>query len=133
MALRVLPSLERLIVEYLRGVAEVQALVSQRVSLSLPSSPTYPLVSILLVSGEERVQRHLDAATIQVDVWGGTREQADVLARTVRAALLEMPRAHDTATVTAVLTLVAPRWLPDELAVPPRPRYTADYQIVYHP
>jgi hypothetical protein len=133
MTLRVLPSIERLVVEYLRGSADVQALVNQRVSTALPTSPTFPLVSVLLVSGEERVQRHLDAATIQVDAWGGTKDQADLLARTVRAVLLEMPRAHDTATVTAVITLVAPRWLPDETSEPSRPRYTADYQIVYHP
>jgi hypothetical protein len=92
----------------------------------------YPLASVLLVSGEERVRNHLDAATVQIDAWGDTREQADTLARTIRAVLLEMPGQHQGGVVTAVITLVAPRWLPDETVEKPRPRYTMDMQIVYH-
>jgi hypothetical protein len=133
LALRVLPSVERLVVEYLRASTDVQALVNQRVSTSLPSSPTFPYVTLLLVSGGELARNHLDVVTLQVDAWGGTREQADVLIRTVRAAMLQMPGVHDGAVVSAVVTLVTPRWNPDDTVEPPKARYTCDMQVVLHP
>jgi hypothetical protein len=126
LALRVLPSVERLVVEYLRASTDVQALVNQRVSTSLPSSPTFPYVTLLLVSGGELARNHLDVVTLQVDAWG-------VLIRTVRAAMLQMPGVHDGAVVSAVVTLVTPRWNPDDTVEPPKARYTCDMQVVLHP
>jgi hypothetical protein len=129
-----MPDVERMVVLYLRASSDVQALISQRVATELPASPTWPMATVTLISGEERLRLQLDAQRIQVDAWGGTKAQANLLIRTLRAVLLQMPSVtHDAGIVSMVHTLVGPQWLPDDTVNPARPRYLADFEIVVHP
>ena len=133
MPLRLLPDVERAVVQFLRASSDVSALVSQRVSTELPGSPTYPYVTVRLITGAEIIREHFDAQQIQVDCWADSKASAALLARTVRAAVLTMRSAtHDQSVVTQVVTLTTPSWLPDTEVTPPRPRYTFDVQVFIH-
>lgn len=134
MVLRLLPDTEALLIEYLLAHASVAALVGSRVSTELPASPTFPCLTMTLVSGSEIVRQHFDESLVQLSAWADTKVSASLLIRTARAAMLEAPDAeHDRGVVTAVRTLVAPRWFPDDSVVPPRPRYLSDLGVFVHP
>lgn len=134
MALRLLPDIEALLVEYLKAHASVTAQVAQRVSTELPRSPTFPLVSLNLVTGSEIVREHLDESVVDVFAWADEKAPANLIIRTVRAALIEAPSApHPRGVVTSVRTLVVPRWFPDDTTPRPRPRYHASFGVTFHP
>lgn len=133
----VLVDVERLVVLYLREHSDVQAQVAQRVSTEIPTSPTWPLVTVLLLGGEEGSHGWLNAPTVQLDSWGpdGATGKATALtvARTVWAAMKAMPGVRQGGVVSHVETLSLPRWLPDDEVTPPRPRYSQDARIYVHP
>lgn len=132
MAVRLLPSTEVLVVAHLKASADVTALVGVRVGTELYAGAD-PAVWITMVTGDERVRRHLAAAIIDVRSYGGTKAQADVLTRTVHDVLHQMPGTHAQGVVSGVRCLTLPSWLPDEGFTPPRPRYVGSYEIVAHP
>lgn len=130
--IRLLPDVEALTVNRLRASADVTALVGQRVGTTLYDGLT-PALKVTLVSGDERVRDHLDAPRVQVDAYGGTKADANDLARTARAALVAVSGAFAEGVVTAVRTLVTPWWNPDSGFEPPRPRYSFDVELTVHP
>lgn len=135
MPVRTLPDVEAVVTAHLRASAEVQDLTgggAPRVGTELYAGDTAAL-KVTLISGEERLARHLDAARIQLDAYGGTKAQARTLIATARAVLVEMPSTHAGGVVTDIRTLVTPWWNPDTGFEPARPRYTADLEIVLHP
>lgn len=131
MPLRIRPDVEALTVAYARSRSEVQAApFGGRVGTALQA---FPCATVTLLGGLERVRRHLYWSTIQVDTWGGTKEEARLFAAVLEAVLLEMETVtHARGVVTAVDTLRTYAWLPDETYDPPKPRYSADYQIAHH-
>lgn len=134
MVLRLLPDTEALTVAYLTSHASVAALVGSRVSTELPAEPIFPCLTVALITGTEVVREHFDQALVQALAWADTKVAANLLIRTARAALLAMPDAdHDRGVVTAVRTLVGPRWFPDDSVSPPQPRYHADFGVWLHP
>lgn len=132
MAVRLLPSTEVLVVAHLKASADVTALVGARVGTELYSGGD-AAVWLSLVSGDERVRRHLAAQVVDVRSYGGSKAQADLLARTVHDVLHQMPGSHAQGVVSAVRCLTLPSWSPDEGFTPPRPRYLSSYEIVAHP
>jgi len=40
---------------------------------SIPNSPTWPIVVVMRAGGFAAVHRYLDAARLQIDVWGGAK------------------------------------------------------------
>lgn len=132
MAVKLLPSSEVLAVAHLKASPDVAALVGTRVGTELYAG-TQPAVWVSLVTGAERVRNHLVAPALDVRSYGGTKADADLLARTVHAVMLDMPGVHPTGVVTDVATLSLPFWLPDEGFTPPRPRYLGTYSVTLHP
>lgn len=132
MAVRLLPSAEVLLVAYLKASPDVTALVGTRIGTQLYAG-TDPAIWLSLVTGSERVRNHLVAPVLDVRSYGGTKGQADVLARTVHAVLHDMPGSHAQGVVTDVATLTLPSWLPDDGFDPPRPRYVGTYALTVHP
>ena len=133
MAVRLLPSAEVLAVAHLRSSADVSAIAGTRIGTELYAGSD-PAVWVSLVSGEERVRNHLAAPVMDVRSYGGTKGQADLLARTVHAVLHAMPEtSHAAGVVTGVDTLTLPFWLPDDDFSPARPRYVGTYQLYVHP
>jgi len=86
---------------------------------SIPTNPTYPLITVQRIGGFSPVREYLDAANIQVDVWGGTKSQARDIAATARVSLLGLAGTMVTTPVTAWVSAVedsqALTWLPDQL------------------
>lgn len=132
MAVRLLPSAEVLVVAHLKASADVTALVGARVGTELYAGDG-PAVWVSLVTGSERVRRHLAAQILDVRSYGGTKAQADVLSRTVHDVLHQMPGTHAQGVVSDVRCLTLPSWSPDEGFAPPRPRYVGSYECVTHP
>ena len=132
MPVRLLPSTEVLVVAHLKAHADVAALVGARIGTELYSGAA-SAIWVSLVTGGEQVRNHLVSAVVDVRSYGGSKDDADVLARTVHAAMHEAPGAHATGVVTGVETLTLPSWLPDDGFEPPRPRYVATYQLSLHP
>lgn len=132
MPVRLLPSTEVLTVTYLKASADIAALVGARVGTELYAG-TGSALWVSLVTGEERVRNHLIAPVVDVRSYGGTKIEADLLARTTHAVMLDMPGIHAQGVVTDVGTLTLPYWVPDAGFEPPRPRYIGTYVITAHP
>jgi hypothetical protein len=137
MTVRLMPSPELVVGNYLRASSDVQAVVGQRVSGKRSSTPTYPLVIMTLVTGREIVRTHFDGVQFQFSAYGkaeaGGEIAAELAIRTVRAVLLEMTGVHDGAVVTEVRTLSTIRPAPDDSVPEPFPGYMFDAEVLMHP
>ncbi len=137
MVLRLPVDAKDLTIIWLKAHASVVALASTRIS-DRPKS-TFPQVTVTSFGGREVVVPggrvvHLDEVYLQVDCWGEdpVKDQTatQLLARTVRAALLEMSTAsHTRGVVTGVRTITPPHDFDDEF----RCRVQAEYGVICHP
>lgn len=104
------PDIEQLLVDYLHEVT------NRRVLTDLPSNldQILPVVRLTRVSGADDDYK-LDRPIVDVDVYAQDRAGAFSLARQVQALLrFELPTTtRPGGVVTAVSTIVGPRWLPD--------------------
>lgn len=132
--LEIMPDDELAIIQYLRGVPEVTALVpGTRITSDLPDKPIYPVVLIQRVGGTPLVWQHIDEPAIQIDVVGGTRYECKKLALTVRAAILSIANyVVPEAVLSSAYEEVGPAWLPDTIPIPPIPRFTSRYRVLIH-
>lgn len=130
----VLPDPILLLIQYLRLRPEVRALVaSGNIIDALPKLPTDPYVLITWAGGAGIWPAVADDA-LQVDAYGGTKEQCSLLARTVRAAIWAINGDVVPAGVlSSAAEELAPQWLPDQIPSPPLSRFVARYRIVTHP
>lgn len=130
----VLPDGELALIQYLRNVSEVTALVpADRITTTLPPKPTYPVVLVQRIGGLANAWQQIDEPAFQVEAVGGTRHQCQQLARTVRAALLAI--RNDTvseATLVSGSEEVGIQWIPDSVVTPPLPRFVARYRVLIH-
>lgn len=60
---------------------------SGRAYSSIPGNPTWPLAVIQRLGGVASVERHLDQASIQVDIYGNNKSEARLEADRARLAL----------------------------------------------
>jgi hypothetical protein len=137
--LSILPDDELAIIQYLRTIAQVTALVpSASIRTELPPTPAgqqpaYPYVLITRGGGQSPDFRAMDLPAIQVDTLATDKHTAKALMLTVRAAILAI--ANDIvpeAVLASAYEEVGPSWLPDTIPVPPIPRYTARFRILLH-
>lgn len=137
MTLRLGVDAKALTIAYLKAHTSVAAICAGRVSDRAKN--TFPQVTVISVGGRELVtaggyQSHLDETHLQIDCWGersvNDQETTQLLARTVRAAMLEMSRAsHTLGGVSGVRTITPPHDFADDL----RARVTADYGVITLP
>lgn len=110
------------------------AIVAARVYSSIPKDPTFPLIVVERIGGTPAIRQRLDAATVQVSVWGGTKSQAHDAAQAARVALLELEGTAVTDPVAAFVTAVDDAggmiWLPDPLTG--RDRYLFTVSVYAH-
>jgi hypothetical protein len=134
--LEVMPDDELAVIQYLRSLSQVTALVpSARITTELPMNPTYPAITVKRIGGLAANIRRIDEPAIQIDVYGPEdRHTCKQVARTVRAAIVAI--ANDTVSEGVLVSAteeVGLQWLPDtELGVKPLPRYTARYRVLLH-
>lgn len=109
MTLAMIADGERIVSDYLRSHADVDAL-GTRIVGKTPSSLSASWVRVTQLDASNApnsIPEHLISYLLQIDCYasasGGQRE-ANLLGRTVRGALQEMPGVHDGITVSAVIT-----------------------------
>lgn len=100
---------------------------------SIPATPQYPLVTVARLGGTPAVRQYLDAARIDVNVWGTNKGEAHDIAQEARAALMDLEgkTVHYPAVdafISGVQDAVGITWLPDTLTS--RDRYVFSV-IVY--
>lgn len=131
MATPVLPDIEALAIDWLADAA----IFTGGVHGAFPTSPTYPLATVVRIGGPPPEPRWLDSATLQLDVWAATKAAARDTAATALARLLDMAGTIDTGTVSGVVTGVnvyqGLRWFPDEITE--QPRYSCTVAVTAHP
>lgn len=128
MSLVLAPDVESLAIQYLKAHDELEDV---RIASELPAKAEFPFVTVLLVGGIQPVAEYLEGYRLQVDTYGGTREEARLLARTVHAALLDMTGTHDEGIVTGIATLIPLRHLSDPSTG--RVRFNFDVRVWCHP
>lgn len=128
-----LPDVESVVCAYLRSSARVAAVVDpNRVYTAFPArAGGAPLVLVQRVGGTPPLSIPLvvDDALVQLDAYGGTKRQAELIAATCRAELSAMAGTVQPDGVVAGVSFGAYRYLPDETFRPSRPRYVLDVTI----
>lgn len=121
------PDIEQLLVAYLDEVLDERTLTDLPADLD----QILPVVRLTRVSGADDDYK-LDRPIVDVDVYAKDRAGAFGLARRVQALLrFELPTVIcPGGVVTAVSTIVGPRWLPD--ANTNLRRVQATYEVVAH-
>lgn len=135
MPLTLLPDVEALVSQFLRGRSEVSDLCGQRVYTELPKEKTFPLVRLVRIGGVPPIDRPLrfDEARLQVDTWGGPKKTAHDLAETIRQVLVYLPDETLTDAVVTAVRFGSLAYLPDDDFAPAKPRYTFDAAVWAHP
>lgn len=132
--LNVLPDDELALIQYLRGLTAVTALITAgNIITELPPTPVYPYVLLQRAGGMTSYPSATDEPAIQVDTLAADRHTAKVLMLTVRAAILAI--ANDTVAagiLSSAYEEVGPAWLPDTVSIPPVPRYVARFRVLLH-
>lgn len=124
------PDIEAVCAGWLRDQALTG--VGARVYTEVPPDPTFPLVTVRRVGGVPAIRQYLDTASIQVDVWGSSKAEAQDVARDARLELHRLEGAHvlePLAFVHAVDDSLGLTWLPDDLSG--RARYTFGVLVYY--
>jgi hypothetical protein len=127
----VLPDIEILVIAYLKAQTGRKAVTDLPAADKLAAA--LPLYRVTRVSGESRDYK-LDHPIIDLDTFAPDRATASLLAREADDLLCNhLPYEHcvqPTGVVTAVSTVVGPRWLPD--SNPNLRRFQASYEITDH-
>ena len=109
------PDMEAVCAVVLRNAAITN--VGTRVYSSIPRDPTFPLITVHRIGGLPAVREYLDAANIQIDVWGGTKSEARDIAARARVVLLTIAGTLITSPVRAWISGVEDQlglsWQPD--------------------
>lgn len=129
----VLPDGELALIQYLRSRTEITDFVpADRITTALAPQPTYPVVLVRRIGGLVKSWQ-IDEPAFQVEVVGGSRYQCQQIARAVRACILAIRNDTVTeATLVAGFEEVGIQWIPDNVVVPPLPRFVARYQVLLH-
>ena len=98
MAYPVFPDVEKIVRNWLN--AKLPEL-SGRLYTTIPPNPTYPHIRIQRTGGVPTVRQRLDAARIDVNVWGNDQSEAQALAQKARAFLMDLEGQATTSPVAA--------------------------------
>lgn len=132
-----LVDVEALVSAYLRAQSELTALVGQRVYTALPKDVTFPCVRLVRIGGAPVMSRplYVDAARLQVDVFGGSKATAFDTIDVVREELAKMVDEDPVQPegVVCGVKFGPLAYLPDESYEPAKPRYTQDVVVTVRP
>lgn len=129
-----IPDDELALLQYLKARPELLAwLPAAQMRTELPANPTYPALLVTRAGGPAHDRAYVDEPAIQVDVLAADKRTAKQVTNVARACILAI--ANDVvaeATLVSASEEVGPAWLPDQVSVPPVPRYTARYRVLLH-
>lgn len=100
---------------------------------SIPRDPTWPLAVVQRLGGSPAVERRLDSASIQVDVYGNNKSEARAQADLARRALHGVEGTSfptEMGYVTGVVDESGLTWVPDPITN--RDRYTFSVAVFSH-
>jgi len=107
--------------------------ITEPVHTRLPEGVTYPCVRVQAIGGRTVVRSHMDAALIQLNVFGPADAKADLRA-TTDAARAALDSADNVATSTGVVTGVdtsPPIWTTSD--EPGLAQYSLTVTLYIHP
>jgi hypothetical protein len=122
--------IEKLLVDWLRSVFPTTPVHVDVV----PDEPTWPLFLIQLLNNSPSVNLTdvwLTHAWVQIDVYGGTKSQANALATELVQSLPSLVGVHTEGVITKARG--QGRSMPDIAYRPPRTRYIVTADISAHP
>lgn len=133
----VFPDIQRVVVDYLTDVLADRTehyVFGVKVG-TVVERPRTPVAVMVERVGGVRTLPSVDNPRVEIVVWHGTDEDAQLLAQLVRALLHAMPGVVETATgpvtVTRVADFAGPFRSPDPLSDHPRVRLTVEVGV--HP
>jgi hypothetical protein len=132
-AFAVLPDMEQELVTWLKAQTAVTTqTTAARIATELNTATTAgPALQVTSLGGTQPWPWEA-VVEFQLSAWGGTKPQANLLARTVAAAVYDLVgQAVTGGHVTGVDIRLAPLWAPDEDTN--RPRYRVDAAFIVHP
>lgn len=141
MTLQLIPDVEKVVSDFLRQHPSIQAL-DARVVGKTPRRTDTPWIRVVRLDGNAETTsqvEHLIDFMLQIDCYARKEEmgessqpEANLLGRTARAVLHEMPAAaHDGAVVTSV-RIVGDARIPDQDFEPARERVTLTAIVHIH-
>ena len=135
MTVTLLPNVEALVSEFLRGQSEVAALCSDRVYTALPVGVEFPAVRVVQFDAEFGTHQPLwvVAPLLQIDAWGGTKAEAYTLAATCMAVMAERLEGGHARGVVSGVRFSGWSDMPDTDYQPARPRFFFTAQPTCHP
>lgn len=119
--------------DFLRGHADVTAIVGTRVSDKVLARPC---IRVVLVTGSRSVPHWLTEELLQVEAYAETIGQARQVIDTASAALATLEGSSARGVVNGVTFENGPRWIPDpDLTANggPMPRFLIDVRVFVHP
>ncbi len=124
----VLPDTEAALVDFLNAHADLAPLHNW---VATQVQATTPGIQVTALGGTQAWPWQA-VQEFQLSAWGGTKAQANLLARTAVAAAYELAGTAVTGGwIVGADVRLAPLWLPDENT--DRPRYRADLALTVYP
>ena len=133
------PDIEALLATYLLAHDAVADLVGSRVGGRHPRAKGTPWVKVTQFSEISLTKTlHVTQTDLQIECYGGSdldeaQGEASLIARTVRAALNDMPESEHDGAVVSRVTFFGPRRVPDSDFDPARERFILDASVTSHP
>lgn len=129
------PNVEALVSAFLRDQAEVTDLVDDRVYTALPKGTVWPAVRVTQITDAPTTQPLWGrAVSIQVEAWGGSKDDARRIAATCQAAIdARIVGVHDGYGVVNGTEPTTIFDLPDEDFEPAKPRWIVTCTIYTRP
>lgn len=132
---RPLVDAEKLLVEYLKGVSELDGLVSDKISTKLPKEFTpEKRLRLFRVGGTpdpSLAVPWIDRPRMQLESYGSTKGEAFEVSQVAMDAIYQMPGTYEGAVVTAVTPDLGLQWRPDPHTE--APRYLWGVVLYVHP
>ncbi len=130
--------MEKILVDYLGGDSAIEGIVGDRIATKTPRTLDEPWIRLSVLAdppaGKSSVDHNI-AFYVQLDCYAGedgTQAAANLLARSVRASLGEMPKQeHDGAVVSGV-KVEGSRPMPDDTFEPTMDRYIVTATVWAH-
>lgn len=134
--------IERLLVAYLRAHPTVSDIFDGSIYDDIPENASRPLCRLVVLGGVEDTSAQpiwVNRPSLNVDVWGDTKSEAQSAIAAVREALLELPHLYGVQALGEVPRTAAthPAYLPDEEWLDPNgrpgPRFNMTVRVTVHP
>ena len=129
------PDIEKVIAYYLRNHDGVTG-TGARVVGKTPEDLSKPWVRVIRLDGQQNDPAdHVTGFLVQLDCYagkGGGQPEANLIGRTVRAALRDMPGGSHTGAVVTATRVVGDARIPDPDISPTRERVVLTVEVVAH-